>query len=352
MKKYFNKGLIYQWFNSSKMIILLGIIAWGLVSYIIVQDNINGVSWKISEYFENSYETQFLCNYLILGIIFSLIHFMSQGINKRNNNMFLTSAPYTKKQIKYNEFICLMINLVVFIGVFVYISIMAYIKHYELISIIDGYFKVLGIEILKMILFGIIGILILLIIDSMFSNTIVGIICMISIIPGAFLCIIFRVSEILHYSPWEYNRSIGSKIGEFIYNNLFKSNTLCLFESISINKIHGINMLYESLFLAIIILALLGIYYIMQKKYKVESNTKIFTSKLYEKIVVGFSSIGAGCFASTVLFEFYIKDFMGIYYGPLNDGDLVKILGIDFACITIVTFIVYKLINKVLKNIQ
>ena len=32
MKKYLNKGLIYQWFNSAKMMILLGVIAWGFAS--------------------------------------------------------------------------------------------------------------------------------------------------------------------------------------------------------------------------------------------------------------------------------------------------------------------------------
>ena len=352
MKKYFNKGLIYQWFNSSKMIILLGIIAWGLVINAITENNLEDLRHIISSSFENSCETYILPNYTILGIIFALIHFMSQGVNRRNNSMFLTSAPYTKKQIKYNEFICLMINLALFIGVFVYIIIMAYIRYYDFLSIVDGYFKVLGLEILKMILFGTVGILILLIIDSMFSNTIMGITCMISILPGALLFIIFRVFEILHYLPGGNNKSMGAEINKFIYDNILKDENLYLLEKISINKIHGINVLYESLFLAVIILALLGIYYIMQKNYKVESNTKIFTSRLYEKIVVGFSSIGAGCFVSTVLFEFYIYDFIGNYYGPLNGGTLVKTLGIDLGCIALVAFIAYKLINKVLKNIQ
>ena len=185
-----------------------------------VEDQINITSHFISENFDNGYSTYSIFNYVILGIIFVMIHFMSQGINKRNNNMFLTSAPYTKKQIKYNEFICLMINLFIFIAVFAYINIMAYIRHNELMTIIDGYFKVFGIEVLKMILFGTTGILVLLIVDSMFSNAIMGIICMISILPGALFFMVYRLFTVLDYISWGNDDSLLSKIGDFVGVNL------------------------------------------------------------------------------------------------------------------------------------
>ncbi len=234
MKKYLNKGLIYQWFNSAKMMILLGVVAWGFASNRLVENHINMVSNDISMNFNNGYSTYTIFSYIILGIIFAMIHFMSQGINKRNNNMFLTSAPYTKKQIKYNELICLLISLVIFTAVFIYISIMAYLRNYDLMSIIDGYFTVLGIETLKIILFGTIGIFILLIVDSMFSNTIMGIICMISILPVSLLFIVSRVFMILDYIPGGNGKSFLEKIGDIISVNFFKGQSTYLIDSVNV----------------------------------------------------------------------------------------------------------------------
>lgn len=352
MKKYFNKGLIYQWFNSAKMMILLGIVAWGFWSNMMVEDQINITSHFISENFDNGYSTYSIFNYVILGIIFVMIHFMSQGINKRNNNMFLTSAPYTKKQIKYNEFICLMINLFIFIAVFAYINIMAYIRHNELMTIIDGYFKVFGIEVLKMILFGTTGILVLLIVDSMFSNAIIGIICMISILPGALFFIVCRLFTVLDYISWGNDDSLLSKIGDFVGVNLFGGENIYLFDYVDSKIIKNSKLFSESAVVIVIIVALLAIYCTMQKKYKVESNTKMFTSRLNEKIVVIFSSIGAGAALSTLFLDPYIYKLKGMSYGLLTGINLVKALGIEFGIITLASFIAYKIVNKFLKNIQ
>lgn len=354
MKKYLNKGLIYQWFNSAKMMILLGVIAWGFASNRLVENNINMVSNDISINFNNGYSTYTIFSYVILGIIFAMIHFMSQGINKRNNNMFLTSAPYTKKQIKYNELICLIISLAIFTVVFIYISIMAYLRNYDLMSIIDGYFTVLGIETLKIILFGTIGIFILLIVDSMFSNTIMGIICMISILPVSLIFIISRVFMILDYIPGGNGKSFLEKIGDTISVNFFKGQSTYLIDSVNIIFIQKRNLISEFIVTIVIIAVLSVIYFIIQRKFKVESNTKMFTSRLNEKIIVIISSIGAGSFILTMISEFYNNNLMGYYYyyGILSGMNLIKALSFDIGIIGFISFIVYKLINKLLNNIQ
>lgn len=354
MKKYLNKGLIYQWFNSTKMIILLGLIAWGFTSNILVEQNIRRVSYEISISFLNGYSTYTIFSYVILGIIFAMIHFMAQGINKRNNNMFLTSSPYTKKQIKYNELICLFINLLIFTAVFVYINIMAYLRHYDLMSIIDGYFTVLIIETLKIILFGAIGIYILLIVDSMFSNTIIGIICMISILPLSLILIFSRLFMILDYMPGVNGKSLLESICEFIGFDFFRIQRSYLMNSVNIIFIQNKKLIQEFIITIIIIALLSLIYFIIQKKFKVESSTKMFTSKANEKIVVIISSIGAGAFVLTMITEFFGNNLMQYYYyyDVLSGINIVKALSFDFSIIGLVAFISYKLINKVLKNIQ
>lgn len=352
MKRYFNKGLFFQWFNSAKMVILLGIIVWGIWCNSLVEKHIDRSSTIISHNFFNSYSTYTIFCYGILGIIFAVIHFMSQGINKRNTGLFLTSAPYTKKQIKYNEFICLMMTLAVFIVVMIYINIMAYIRHYELISIIDGYFTALFIEIIKMILFGTIGILILLIVDSMFSNTIVGIICMLTVLPASLLFIFIRLFTILDYLPAGNDISILRKISDFIGINIFRGNTIYLLESCSISKISKGDIIIEIIFSIAIAVILLGIYYLMQKKYKVESNTKMFTSKLNERIVVIFTSIGAGTIASQFFMSLYGQELADINYTPLNGIVLAKVLSMDVIIVIVVAVICNKLLNKILRSIQ
>lgn len=348
MKKYFNKGLMYQWFNSAKMMIILGIVIWGFVSNLIIRDRIYYISYHISDFFENGYITMELPTYMILGGIFILIHFISQGINKKNNNMFLTSAPYTQKQIKYNEFLCLMINLMIFTAVFIYMSLMSYVKNYYLMTIIDGYFKGIGLEALRIILFGTIGILILLIIDSMFSNTMIGIICMIAVIPAALLSILFRFFDIIYYLPI---RNILKKIDKFIFLNVFKGE-LYLLDSTYVPHIESGKLLFEIFIIIFIIIVLLFIYYLIQKKYKIQNNTKIFTSRLNEKIIVILSSIGVGSFASTLLLSRYIEELKEYDYKPLFGMNLVKGLSLDLIVITVVSIIVYKIINKVLKTLQ
>ena len=352
MKKYFNKGLIYQWFNSAKMMILLGIVAWGFFANIMVEQHIREVTRTIYRRFENGYSLYTIFTYGVLGIIFALIHFMSQGINKRHNNMFLTGAPYTKKQIKYNEFICLMINLAIFILILVYINIMAYVRHYELMTIVDGYFTALGIEVLRMILFGTLGILLLLIIDSMFSNTIMGIICMISILPASLFFIVYRFFSILEYIPAGMDISMLDKFGEFVGDNLFGRKPLYLLDSAVVSYIDSSMLVNEIVIVLVIIAVLLFIYYIMQKRFKVESNTKMFTSRLNEKIIVIFSSIGAGAATSTLFITSYIHSLRGIYYQPLAGSSLTKALCVDLGVTALVAFITYKIISRLLKNIQ
>ena len=64
-------------------------------------------------------------------------------------------------------------------------------------AIVEGYQSVVMIEIAKIILIGIIGILFMLIIDSMFSNSVIGFIGMLSVIPVSIALVIGKLISIL-----------------------------------------------------------------------------------------------------------------------------------------------------------
>ena len=94
-----------------------------------------------------------------------------------------------------------------------------------LLRCLTGIYETTNGEVLKMILFGTTGILVLLIVDSMFSNAIMGIICMISILPGALFFMVYRLFTVLDYISWGNDDSLLSKIGDFVGVNLFGGET-------------------------------------------------------------------------------------------------------------------------------
>ena len=147
---------------------------------------------KLQIAFSNDFNTAGLESYFMLGVIFIAICFIAKGTNKRNTEMFLSSGPYTKKQIKYNELISLLITLGFFIITYVYIAIMAYIRNREFIYIVDGYETIILIEIVRIILIGIIGIVFMLIMDLLFSNSVIGFISMIFVIPISIVLILVK----------------------------------------------------------------------------------------------------------------------------------------------------------------
>ena len=57
MKKYFNKALMYQWFNSTKIAILIGILAWGFLSNELINSGISDVKSMIAYNATNSFYT-------------------------------------------------------------------------------------------------------------------------------------------------------------------------------------------------------------------------------------------------------------------------------------------------------
>lgn len=355
MKKYLNKGLLYQWFNSAKAVIFLGLVVWGYISHMIIGSKINEIRMNIAHDFDNHFMTFDLYNYIELGIIFVIIHLAGQGISKRNNLMFLNSSPYTKKQIKYNEIICLMITELLFIFTFIYMAIIRYFNYKNLLSIVDGYFQVMSIEVLKMILFGIAGIIFVMIIDSMFSNSIAGLVCMITAIPLSIFVIFAKITMLLDYVAIKDGKNIFKLIDAWLVKNkVLIYNPL--FNRVSTDEIHFKNIFANIAILLIIIAILFIVYNKMQKLNSLEYSTKIFSSKTNEKIIRILCSIGAGCFGALMLVENYIDklriiNYRGAYQA-LSGINLIKGLGADILCVIIIAFICNLIFKKVLKSIE
>lgn len=355
MRKYFNKGLIYQWFNSAKAGLALGMVIWGVIANSMIQESMQDVRMNISNSFANSYRTTYLEKYVFLGFIFIMIYFISQGINKRNSAMFLLSSPYTKKEIKYNELICLLITLAGFIVEYIYIAFMKYIQHKELIAIIDGYFPVMGIEIIRILLLGIIGILIMLIVDFMFSNSLAGLISMISLLPFSIVIIAAKIGTTLGYINVGNGKTIFDLINKRVDGVATRYYRSIFLDIHHMNEIRLKYLAIEVIISLLIIGVLMVLYNSMQKKYKIELSNTLFTSQKNEKIFTGIVCLGIGSFASLMFLDGYISRLgnTGEYYSYVLSGmTLIKALALDIGCVLIVAFICSKIIKKILKTVE
>lgn len=349
MKKYLNKGLIYNWFNSAKIPIVIGLLAWGFIGNIIITGELNGVKLRISESFSNDFSTTNIDKYFGLGVIFVAVYFIAQGINKRNTAMFLASGPYTKKQIKYNELICILATLSLFVVTYFYIALMAYIRNKHLLSIVDGYWYIIFIEIARIILIGIIGIMFMVTVDLLFSNTVVGFISMTFVMPVSIYLIMAKIFKILEYTGIDNRYMVDYENGEFP-----KYNVKVLLERATMREIRLRELCFEIVIALFIIGIMLAIYNVVQKRYRLECCNKIFSSKINENIIVILIASAIGSLASLFLVSDFIRNMQfrnGGDYLPLFGFDLAKGLSLDLLCIIIVGVLSYKIIKKVLKAV-
>lgn len=355
MKKYLNKGLLYLWFNAAKVPIMLGTILWGFIANSILNSNLqnvrNDIAYSGTDYFRSTNVRE----YCLLGFIFLAIYFIAGGTNKRNSTMFLSSGPYTKKQIKYNELLGLLITLVLFVITYIYIATTFYIRNSQLISIVNGYENIIIIETIKIILFGIIGILFMLIVDMLFANSIIAVLSMILIIPESIMIIIAKIQSILRYFGIGNGESIATQIEYLKYGtkeSIYRPNGLL--DNITINQITGKRLIFEIGVTIAIAMIMLLLFNRDQRKYKLENGNKIFSSKVNENMIVTLASIGAATLVDFLIIENNFIDNMLYNEGefiPLVGRNLLKALGCDALCILIIGFIAYRIIKKILKNV-
>jgi ABC-2 type transport system permease protein len=349
MRKYLNKGLLYEWFTASKIPILIGLISWGFIAHVILTDYISITRTAIGEAEFNSFKVTHLDVYFILGVIFLAIYLFASGISKKNTTMFLCSGPFTKKQIKINELICLMITLGLFIIMYLYIAVTIYVKNNELMSIANGYPEVILIEVIRLLLFGTIGILLMIEMDLLFSNSIIAYFGMIAL-GAATILILFKSRGVSTYiGHGRYSSVMDEIFGNIIYGNSKRLSILFYGGDFHSNDL-GI-ILKGIIFLVAIIGIMLLIFNVLEKRAKLETVSKIFSCKANENMIVVYLSLGIGAFINLSITDI-ILDRMVYKNGriqPFLNSNSMVMLAIDVVSIGIITFISYKIIKKILK---
>lgn len=115
MKKYYNKALFYQSFYNVKWGILGGVILFFLLVYYNTSISLGNVKYSISNLESNYIYLNTEVFVLSLFLLILLVYVMITGFNKRNNITFITGGPYTKEEVKKNEFLFLFLTLCLFV---------------------------------------------------------------------------------------------------------------------------------------------------------------------------------------------------------------------------------------------
>ncbi|MDY4078801.1 MAG: hypothetical protein SOY42_08450 [Clostridium sp.] len=356
MKKLYNKALFYQYLYTGKWPILFGVIIFFIATYGETQSMFSSLKVNISLLYSNKMEPRGILYLFIICVSLFIIYIFITGFNKRNNLTFLNSSPFTRKEIKQNEILFLLLSLIIFVFIFLYVNICLYYNQRELLSISSMYISTLVNDTLRLFYIGFLFIIYLEFMDMIFSNTVFTIISMM-IFPFTiiinFLCIV----------------SILDSLGIYIYNNYIINSILSTVENSIRYLIIGIlnPSLIEKImiYLVLSLIIVLGLIFInkINKKFTINNINKFFSFIIVKKIFLWITSLSVVNFIFTFIIsncmnKFYYEKFYyenpyytGITPSPFNliEGVLLFVI-ISIAILLISKFLVER-INKFIEQI-
>ena len=342
MKKYYNKALFYQSFYNGKWGILGGSILFFLIMYSSMSSNLNNLRYQISNLEHNYIYLDSSFSVISTFFIILLVYVMITGFNKRNNITFITSGPYTKEEVKRNEFLFLFFTLCLFTLVAAYAIMCVCIRNKDLLPYIYNPWENYIFTIAKVFVLGLAFIVYLSFMDMLFSNLIFTLIALVGF-PIVIFVDVVTLGQLYFYKVDDY-----SSLAFNIYNILTK---IIDYVCDIISFISYDYTFYRSgkHILFIIIAYLLGsifVYYLskfINKKIIINNINKFFVFPLVGKI-----TIFTGVF-SLFLGGLYYIIVLGDFNWFLLKNELLGItfiLGLIIVISIYLTKIILKKINK------
>lgn len=357
MKKLYNKALFYQYLYTGKWPILFGVIIFFISTYGETQTMFSSLKMNISLIVSNKMETRGILYLFIICVALFVIYIFITGFNKRNNLTFLNSSPFTRKEIKQNEILFLLLSLIIFVFIFLYVNICLYYNQRELLSISSMYISTLVNDTLRLFYIGFLFIIYLEFMDMIFSNTVFTIISMM-IFPFAiiinFLCILSILDFLGVYTFGNYSINI------IILNKIEDSIRYLIIGNLSPSLIEKI-MIYLVLSLIII----LGLIFIdkINKEFTINNINKFFSFIIVKKIFLWITSLSIVNFIFTIIIgscinKFYYEKFYyenpyytGIIPSPFSLIESILLFVIISIAILLISKFLVKRINKFIEQI-
>ncbi|MDV4150001.1 hypothetical protein R0131_04045 [Clostridium sp. AL.422] len=337
MKKYLNNNLFYQGDANIFLLLCIVYVASFMVTLIITDGYFN---WEIKYYIYNQEDVRFIFSdegVLSLIAYISIVYSITVGIFKRKKWSTLLSGPFSRRDIRIRELIIVVISVIIYIAIFLSVILKYYIQYYDLLIYIDNFPKTVILDVVRIISMSVLGIGVLAILDSIFSNLyyLVGAV-IVSLIYLVFLT--YDFSPILSYHFFDKVYGLT-----YVYNGLIEYlSGSTIGNSISILQIVGMSGFF--IFIGIV---LLYISKILTNKMLVENmNEGIileFPKKVASFMLITSGGIVSAPYISNLIDDIYFKYSLGEY-------QLVVIRFVIIIVVSMISYFAFKSFKKVKKD--
>ena len=338
MKKYLNSNLFYQG-DANIFLPLCMVYITSFILTLIASKNF--FVYKIKGYLYNEIDMSLIFSYegvLLLIIYIGVIYIITVGVFKRKKWSTFLAGPFSRIDIRKRELIIIGMSVFIYVGIFLSVVIKNYIQYYDILIYINDFYKIVILDVIRIIAISTIIIGVLSILDSIFSNLYYLIIAaVISIIYLIFLLVDF--SSILSY--YSYGEVRGLR---YVYNGLIE-----FIGGVRIgNSITALQIIAMSTVFILIGLVLLYISKKLTGKMLVENmNEGIilnFPKKIANFMIVTLPGVVIASFISSVVDEIYFKNTLGVY-------EVAFIRLIIIIVVSIVANYVFRNFKKVKKDV-
>lgn len=338
MKKYLNSNLFYQ--GDANIFLPLCIVY--VASFIFTLTITDGYfSWEINRYLYNQRDITFILSFdgvLLLIIYIGIVYAITVGIFKRKKWSTFLAGPFSRIDIRARELIIVVFSVIVYVLIFLSIVLKNYIQYYDILIYINGFYKIIIMDIIRIISISTITIGILAIMDTIFANLyyLVG--------AGIFsfiylVCLLINFDSILSY--YSYDQVYGLR---YIYNGIMEY----LSGSTIGNRISNLEIICISIIFVIIGIILIFISKVLTNKMLVERmNEGIifeFPKKVASFMIITFVGVASAPYISTLIDDIYFRYSLGEY-------ELVAIRVVIIVVLSVISYFVFKNFKKVKKDV-
>lgn len=338
MKRYLNKSLYYQGDGKIWLPLLVVYLINYLVITLFVEDFFsfelrNSLYYKEQTYYGDIHLIYDIEMWIAMIIFYAVCYFIIVGFFKRKKWSTLLSGPFSKLDIRKRELILMLISFLVYLLTFIIVVFQNVYLNEELVSFISDFNKVLYLDILRVIAISFIGISIVAILDSFFSNVYY-------FLSSIILLILYTLLLISNFNNIIYN---------FVYSNRYSYKLIDIIRGYLVGnfiEIENRDIIIISGSIGLIILSLIFIYIAknLTKNMLVENMNEGIIFELPKKIMKFIISTFLG-----IVFSSRIANYLNEMYFDYN---LVaeNLLLLNILIIIIISLVSFYIIKKIENN--
>ncbi len=345
MKNIIKKSLIYQWFYSTKWAIALVTFIWTGYSYFDIYNyKIIDFKSRIATFTNDKFILISFSSLIVFISLIILVYISGNGLKKRSKMIVINSGPYNRNEIFWNNLLCNISIVILFIAIYIYLAICIKYKYSDVLYYCSNYYEVLLKDCFKLLILGLLTISYSLLIDRLFSNSFVTIIAILLAPMSLFIFIIVNIDVIINrdsfnniYRCLEYIKDIFlSYLNYFQYETERDSYLYSLSNNTKIDIFVGFLILLTSLIILFLVKKL-------NNKVKMENISNFFVFKNVKYIITFFASLAIGSYGSFIIHAIFRNDY---FY---HQKYVISFLFVEIIFIIISNIIINKLINKFIK---